>query len=446
MQQLNFLNRRLLKSGIAIVIIAIVILAFSSVGGSFHYFHSTIASNNQGRQLGFWVGETDMWGGGGLNWSPQSFVSNYFDTAPYPSTLLFTSSAGYVYPQELNWLNQVLSMTDSTNIKVVLLFFINLSGGTISGRPDQTQSVTTFMNSLRGHPSLYGAEYENEYFGNTLQEETTFNNIVTGAGYLNILNPGPTFEQDFPNANVLDYSTYPYYGGTIPSSLPSGSRSIGVGYGETGPPLCNSSPCPAWTQSSVTAIVNTSPSAQFTFVYSEMGYTSGGQPFNFLWNWQTLRGWIWNDPNYQANYVLSTSQISTSSTSSSSTSAIVSTSTSTTSQTSVTTLSSQSTSSSTTSVSSQSQTSNSTVSSISTAQPAANSQSDSTSSFSSSTAVSSTPQSSALGALRPSSSKETALTYSFASYEIALIGGLPPLAKTIRESGDKGMHAHQWRW
>ncbi len=442
----------MLKASIAVVTIAIVIMAFLSIGGSFHFIHSTIASNNQERHLGFWVGESDMWGGGGLQWSAQTFVSNYFNTAPYPSALLFTSSAGYVYPQELAWLQSVLTSTDAMNVKVIILFFINLSGGTISGRPDQTAAFTTFMNSLKGHPSLYGAEYENEYFGNTLQEETTFNNIVTGAGYVNILNPSPTFESDFPNAPVLDYSTYPYFGGTVPSSL-SSSASIGIGYGETGPPLCSSSPCPAWTQQSITSIVDTSPSAQFTLIYSEMGYTSAGQPFNFLWNWATERGWIWNDPNYQANYVLSISQISTSTSNSSTTTTVstststtttVSTSASTTSQTSVTTLNSQSTSSTSTSVSSQSQTSSSTVSSKSTAQPVGNVLNDSTTSVSSSPAVSSPPQSGSVGALSPSSSKDTALTYSFAGYEIALVLGLPLLFRTFRKSGNRVMY--QWRW
>ncbi|MGI0081148.1 MAG: hypothetical protein ACRECH_16175, partial [Nitrososphaerales archaeon] len=119
-----------MKTKIAFVIVSIVIFA-SSIGGSFHFIPPTIASDNQGRRLGFWVGEGDIWGGGGLNWSPQTFVNNYFMTAPYPSALLFISSAGYAYPQESNWLNQVLSMTDTMNVKVLILFFINLSGGTI---------------------------------------------------------------------------------------------------------------------------------------------------------------------------------------------------------------------------------------------------------------------------------------------------------------------------
>lgn len=262
----------------------------------------TPTSSTQGRHLGFWVGEGDIFSH--LRWSPQTFVNNYFKMAPYPSALLFASGGGYAYPQEANWLNQVLTITDSMNVKVILLCFVNLSGGTINGRPDQTQSFTTFMQSLKGHPSLYGAEYENEYFGNTVQRVGTFKSIVNGAGYVDMLNPNPKMMSAYPSDPVLDYSTYPYFGGTIPSSLPNSGRTIGIGYGETGAPS-GTTPNPAWAQARVTAIVKTSPAAQFTFIYSEMG--GRGQPFNLLWNWQTLRGWIWNDPNYQANYVISTS-------------------------------------------------------------------------------------------------------------------------------------------
>ncbi len=263
---------------------------------------SSSTSSSNTRRLGFWVGEGEIFSN--LGWSAQTFVNNYFKTAPYPSTLLFASGGGYAYPQEANWLNQVLSITDTMNVKVILLCFVNLSGGTINGRPDQTSSFTTFMNSLKGHPSLYGAEFENEYFANTLHEESAFMNIVTGAGYTDILNPSSTYDAAFPTLPVLDYSEYPYFTGTIASSLYPSGRAIGVGYGETGAPS-GTTPNPAWTQQSVTSIVNISPTAQFTFIYSEMG--GAGQPFNLLWNWQTLRGWIWNDPNYQANYALSTS-------------------------------------------------------------------------------------------------------------------------------------------
>ncbi|MGI0081306.1 MAG: hypothetical protein ACRECH_16990, partial [Nitrososphaerales archaeon] len=204
---------------------------------------STFSSNT--RHLGFWVGEGDIFGN--LRWSAQTFVNNYFKTTPYPSALLFATGGGYAYPEEVNWLSEVLSITDTMNVKVILLCFVNLSGGTINGRPDQTSSFTTFMNSLKGHPSLYGAEYENEYFGHAVQEVGTFKSIVNGAGYTDILNPNSNMMSTYPSDPVLDYSQYPYFNGIIPSSLPNSARAIGIGYGETGSPPSGEAN-PIWTQ------------------------------------------------------------------------------------------------------------------------------------------------------------------------------------------------------
>jgi hypothetical protein len=262
----------------------------------------TSSSSSSSRRFGFWVGEGEIFST--LRWTPQEFASNYFETSPYPAALLFASGGGYWFPQESAWLSQLLSITDTMNVKVVLLCFVNLSGHTINGRPDQTSTFTTFMNSLKGHPSLYGAEYENEYFGNTIQEVSAFRSIVNGAGYTNILNPNSNTVSAFPNDPILDYSEYPYFGVSMPSSLAYGTGAIGIGYGETGAPP-SGGPNPLWTQQRITSIVDNSPIAQFTFIYPEMG--GAGQPFANLWDWQTLRNWIWSDPNYQANYVLSIS-------------------------------------------------------------------------------------------------------------------------------------------
>jgi hypothetical protein len=251
-----------------------------------------------------------MWSGSGNNWTPQQFVTNYFLTAPYPSAMLFAtamSPTGLNSPGalgEASWLSQVANLCASQcpNARIMILFFVNLSGGTINGTPDQTALLTAYMNALGSHSNIYGAEYEREYYGNTVAEITTFKNIINGAGYANILDP--TMLGNFPSDPVLDFSSYPYFGGTIPSSLPSGSRSIGVGYGETGAPS-GSTPTPAWTQASVQAIIDTSPASPYVLMYAGVGYTPAGQPSTQMWNWPTLLNWIWTDPNYYQNFVLS---------------------------------------------------------------------------------------------------------------------------------------------
>ena len=251
--------------------------------------------------------ERDLWSGVGLGWNASKFVASYFDSPPYPSAMLFAtamSPTGAGAPTavgEAQWLGQVASLAqnEGLNVEIVILFFVNLSGQTIGGVPDQTSLVTQYMSALQNHPNIYGAEYEVEYFGDTPVEELSFYNIVKGAGYVDLLNPGEA--QFYAGEPVLDYSTYPYFGGTIPGTLSPGS--IGVGYGETGVPT-GSSPNPAWTESSVQAIIDDSPGAPFVFIYAGSGGT--GQPPYQLWNWPTLQQWIWKDSNYQSGFLLST--------------------------------------------------------------------------------------------------------------------------------------------
>ncbi|MDA4123983.1 MAG: hypothetical protein OK438_00840 [Thaumarchaeota archaeon] len=262
-------------------------------------------------RLGFWIDERDMWSGVGLNWTSQQFVTNYFLTAPYPSAMLFATAMTPTGPNapsaigEALWLSRVASLAQSQglNVRIVILFFVNLSGGTINGVPDQTTLLTQYMSALGSHTNIAGCEYEREYYGNTVAEVAGFRTIINGAGYTNVVDP--SMMSNFPSDPVLDYSSYPYFGGTIPSSLPSGSSSIGIGYGETGAPT-GSTPTPAWTQTSVQAIVDTSPADPYVLVYAGAGYLPAGQPSTRMWNWPTLRNWIWTDSNYQQDFVLST--------------------------------------------------------------------------------------------------------------------------------------------
>lgn len=201
------------------------------------------------------------------------------------------------------------------------LWYITIQGTGISYsvalQADQTTDLTNYMNLLVGHRSIYGAQYEPEYFGDSVQENQAFCNIVSAAGYACIQGPGST---TFP---AVDYSQYPYYTGVVQSSL-TNPPYVGIGYGEVGAPICTSSPCPAWTQTTVTNIVdNSAPNLPFTYIYSE---NDANNPIGntVLWNNPTLRGWIWNDPNYQANYQKSNSSppVTTTSSTSSTTSTV----------------------------------------------------------------------------------------------------------------------------
>jgi len=249
-----------------------------------------------------------MWSGVGLAWSPQQFVTNYFETAPYPSAMLFATAMSPDGPKspgvlgEAQWLGQVASLAQSSglNVKIIILFFVNLSGGTKGGVADQTALLKQFVSALGSHSNIYGAEYEIEYYGNTQAEEQTFYSIIHGAGYTDILNPGTSVSG--VSGPSLGYSTYPYFNGAIPKAL--ASNTIGYGYGETGAPSGNT-PNPAWTKTTVQNIVDNSPANPFVFLYSDNG--GSGQPGYELWNWSTLRQWVYTDSSYGSNYILSTS-------------------------------------------------------------------------------------------------------------------------------------------
>jgi PKD repeat protein len=255
-------------------------------------------------RLGFWIDEAAMWSGVGLNWTPQQFVNNVFLSPPYPSAWLYATSIRPGGPSaptkagEAAWLSQVASLIESQklDVKVILLFFVNLSGGYLVDTGDQTQDLTDFMQAIKGHPSILGAEYEREYYGNTVAEVTKFRNIVTAAGYAHILDPSQ--RNNFPTDPILDYGGFPDLHGTpIPSNL--SARSIGIGYGATG------ETCPAvWTQANVQAIIDRSPGNPFVFIYAVMGCTTAGQPKFHFWKWPTFLSWITSDPNYPKRFVL----------------------------------------------------------------------------------------------------------------------------------------------
>ncbi|HEV2226684.1 MAG TPA: carboxypeptidase-like regulatory domain-containing protein [Nitrososphaerales archaeon] len=362
-----------------------------------------------GHRIGFWIADDDIFTTGTvmgtpLPWTPAQFYANYFNTPPYPATMLWASglvssgAASVPSDQEALWLSQVAATADQhPNIVILLLLFVNLSGNSIetfiashsacfsisrsspltnfkicgltpstqytialqdvnhlpvatigtfttnstggfsglfaipnepqtnnlwnivvTGTPlsaqlalqaDQALQLTSYMNILRGHSSIYGALFEPEYFGNTLAIQTTFRNIITGAGYQNLV--GQTGSSD----PILAYSSYPYFGGQLQTS--SQTNQIGVHYGETGVPLCNAqNPCPIWTQPTVLNIVDHSAPLPCTIIISanDVNNPAGN---SYLWASPTLRGWIQSDPYYQANYVTATSSVSSTTTSTS---------------------------------------------------------------------------------------------------------------------------------
>ena len=366
------------------------------------------AQSSGNNRLGFWVDERDIWSGIGFCWSASQFVQNYFEEPPYPSAMILATAmqpSGGCSPGatgEATWLSQVASdaQADGLNVEIIILFFVNLSGQTVNGVADQTAQLQQFMSNLGYHSNIYGAEYEREYYGNTVAENQAFGTIIQNAGYTWILDP--SVEGGF-SGPVLDYSTYPYFGASIDTSPGSGSRSIGVGYGETGAPSGNT-PNPCWTQQSVDAIVDTSYGNPYVMLYAGAG--GSGQPSWQLWNWSTLQQWIWTDSHYQANFILSTSSPPTTST----TTTVSSTTTSTTHSTSSTTSSTTTTSRSSSSTSTSSSTTSSKSSTSTTSSTSTSSKTSTSSTTSSRTSSSTTSATSSTTSSKTSTTSSTTST------------------------------------
>jgi hypothetical protein len=162
---------------------------------------------------------------------------------------------------------------------------------------DQRQDLLTYVNNIKGHPSIVGAQFEPEYFGDAPSIKALFKTIVNDAGINNLQGDGYSGTND----PILYYSSYPFFGGVIPPVL-SGNV-LGIHYGETGTPACDLlNPCPIWTQSHVSAIVDTSQPAPLTIIIAEMD--TGNSFTNYGWSSPTLRSWIANDAYYQANFLL----------------------------------------------------------------------------------------------------------------------------------------------
>lgn len=112
-------------------------------------------SQPEGRRLGFWVAEDDIFGGApifgntqGFAPTPQQFYNFYFMTQPYPTTMVFTGGMSYGSSIESTWLNQLLSITDSNaNILIWSIFFVNLSGYSIEGA-QQAPAPSTGLSSV----------------------------------------------------------------------------------------------------------------------------------------------------------------------------------------------------------------------------------------------------------------------------------------------------------
>ena len=327
--------------------------------------------NSSLKSLGFWLQDTEITGcffTGGYNpcssvtHPAQTFFNAMFLTPPYPSSLdmmMFgpvvdenagagcSTSAGQT-GADVSFFSDLASLADSyPNIRLIYDIAFNASSS--------VYGFTCFQSMLQAfasHPSVYGIGIEGEYFTGTRADVQTAFNMVVAAGkqfisyYLNQKDLWPLPE----GGHEVKLTNFPMQGGQVDTLQLSDPQFIGLatGYYAHFPfPVPNAPPpngltCPigpndiapansdpttnpnqGFNQCVISTIINAtltfSPASERQFLELCVGFNGknqgpftgvSGQSTTQLWDNPTLRSWIWTDPNYYPNFMLSEQGIS----------------------------------------------------------------------------------------------------------------------------------------
>ena len=328
----------------------------------------SVRATSPTERLGFWIQEQDIL----PNYTPAGFFDAMFLTSPYPSSMemmittvlkdesagLTPGSSGSYSAGSLSFWEQVASYADAyPNIR--LIFEIALDG---TSSEYGLSALQMYASGFASHPSVYAIGIMGEISkGMTASFYQSAMSVVTAAG--------KQFINYYPKATLPSGATYikhtNFPGGDSGGSDQVGtltgadSQTVGLSSGyyaqfqfpgavtcPIGPTAMSSSTW-GWNQCVIQTELATAvsmPSSERQFLEFCVGFPSTS--WEELWANPTLRGWIWTDPNYQSNFILSTNSAqpattTTSSTSSSLTSTRSSTTTSTSSPISTTSSSTQ---------------------------------------------------------------------------------------------------------
>jgi len=266
--------------------------------------------------------------------SPAVFADAMFLTPPYPSSAEFmmfgalkdiqagtTNPANGVFTaNDINELDGIASVADSypaiqINVMVAL--------GDLSN-PLALQYFQYYASNLASHPSIFSIGLEGEYSSDvTVANEMPLMQAAQAAGkqyidYYKTSGIGP----------IIGHTNWPDgdFEGLLGGFTSSGTVGISSGFDKPlpFPGICPLPPNPddynpstcGWTLSEVAAELQYAvdqPLANRQFVHFVAATDAGGkfrgvsgQLTSEMWDNPTLRNWIWTNPNYQGNFVLST--------------------------------------------------------------------------------------------------------------------------------------------
>lgn len=364
---------------------AVVAVAIIAISAFYIYHPFPLAGVSGSHRLGFWLQEGDItnctWQGGyqqcGAAHPAQLFFNSMFLTSPYPSTveiMIFapiqarvnsqgcaTTGTGYVGSSVSFW-GDLASLANSyPNIQLIyeIAFTPSAPGYDIT-------CFNSMVQAFSGYPSIYGLGVEGEYttvsggLTNAVMQTAYQDVQATGKQFINYYIHGVTIPS---GGYSIAQTNFPAAGDQVGTLGITGPNVVGIssGYYYSFPFPQNAITCPigpnvivtgsveGWNQCVVSTELSVAvglPSGTRQFVELDPAFSSSGnfagvsgQNTNQLWDNPTLRNWIWTDPNYAPNFILSTSAVlPPPSTSTSATSTVTSTSATTITSTSATTI------------------------------------------------------------------------------------------------------------
>lgn len=322
------------------------LVALLAVGAFSAAFASPgITAQTPAHRLGFWLQDGDIY-----KYPAQTFFNAMFLTPPYPSSLevmIFaiqqdqinhfgcSASTHYVSGAIKYW-GQVAQMADSyPNIRLVFEVAYDPSSG--GSGTYGLGCFNTIVHALGQYPSVYAMGVEGEYTpvskGMTEAQMQTAMSDVTSTGKLfasyfihsPLSIPAGGYDiahTNFPaqgdqvttlrmaDSQTVGLSSGYYDGFGFPSTFtcPIGASSVASGALTNKPQGWNQ--CVVSTELSVAASI---PASERQFVNFAPGFSTSGNfvgvsgvSTNQLWDNPTLRNWVWTDPNYGGNFILST--------------------------------------------------------------------------------------------------------------------------------------------
>ena len=346
----KFGKRPRIVLGVSLVLIILLLVLVSTLDRMPNNSSSTTVPNNSssstagksamGRRLGFWMQEADPM----KTYTPLQFFNQYFLTPPYPSSLeIMIFGPLNPSPSEQNsiaYWSQVASLADRyPNIDIEAMVAFNMSS--------QVSDLKNYVNAFKSHPSIYSIGVEGEYATNqNLANMQSAMNMITASG--------KQFVNYYVSTSIVPNGGYIIGHTNFPGGDSGGSDQVGtLTLYQTSPYIGEDSgyysrfsfpgslTCPIgadasnrstwqWNQCAVDTIINTSLTIPFQyrqFVNLVAGFPSpkfsifkdtAGISTAQLWDNPTFRSWIWSNPSYSANFVLSTNGTSLSSSSPSS--------------------------------------------------------------------------------------------------------------------------------